>query len=88
MRVRNKVIKYNKGGAQGSILSPALFDIFIEDLAQKLAEIIGISYQDILFYADDIFVLCQTQAQLKQCIEIIEKWSKQNGMELTKKKSG
>ena len=33
-------------------------------------------------------MLCQTQAQLKKCIEIIEEWSKQNGMELNKKKSG
>ena len=69
-------------------MSPALFDVFIEDLAQELAEVIGISYEDILFYADDILVLCQTQAQLKQCIDIIEEWSKQNGMELNKKKSG
>ena len=88
IRIGNKVIKYNKGVAQGSILSPALFDIFIEDLAQELAEVIGISYEDILFYADDILVLCQTQAQLKQCINIIEEWSRQNGMELNKKKSG
>ena len=71
IRIGNKVIKYNKRVAQGSILSPALFDIFIEDLAQELAEVIGISYEDILFYADDILVLCQTQAQLKQCIDII-----------------
>ena len=68
-------------------MSSALFDIFIEGLAQKLAEVIGISYEDILFYVDDILVLCQTQVQLKQCIEIKEEWTKQNGMELNKKKS-
>ena len=88
IRIGNKVIKYNKGVAQGSILSPALFDIFIEDLAQDLSKVMGIDFEDVLFYADDILVLCQTQAQLKQCIEIIEEWSKQNGMELNKKKSG
>ena len=62
-------------------MSPALFDIFIVDLAQELAEVIGISYEDILLYADDILVLCQTHAQLKQCIDIIKEWSKQNKME-------
>ena len=72
IRIGNKVVKFNKGVAQGSILIPALFDILIENLAQKLAEVIGISYEDILFYADDILVLRQTQTQLKQCIEITE----------------
>ena len=33
-------------------------------------------------------ILCQVPAQVKKCIEIIEKWSKLNRMELNKKKSG
>lgn len=87
IRIGDRVIKYNRGVAQGSILSPALFDIYIEDLAQELADITGLSYEDVLFYADDILVLCQTQLQLKRCIKVIEDWCARNGMELNKKKS-
>ena len=44
--------------------------------------------EDILLYADDILLLCQTTEQIKRCIQIIEEWSKENGMQLNKKKSG
>jgi hypothetical protein len=88
IRIGNRIIKYNKGLAQGSILSPALFNIFIEDLATSLANEIGLSIQEVLFYADDILVLCQTPQQVRRCIWIIEKWSEENGMKLNKKKSG
>ena len=39
-------------------------------------------------YADDILILCESQNQIRKCIHIIEEWSKQNGMELNKNKSG
>lgn len=87
IRIGDRNIKYNRGVAQGSILSPALFNIFIEDLAEELAKITGLSLEEILFYADDILVLCQTIPQLKECIEVIERWCAKNGMELNKKKS-
>jgi hypothetical protein len=65
-----------------------LFDIFIEDLVDKLAKELKLNIEDILLYADDLLVLCQTENQVKACIKIIEEWSAQNGMELNKKKSG
>jgi len=80
-------LKCNKGVAQGSIISPALFDIYIEDLSQELMEA-SLNAEDILCYADDILILCTSFKQLEECIEIIEKWSKMNGMDLNKNKSG
>ena len=47
----------------------------------------GLSFEDILLYADDILIICQTQSQIRKCIEVVERWSEQNGMELNKKKS-
>ena len=88
IQIGDRKIKYNRGVAQGSILSPALFDIYIEDLAEEISLKTGLSFEDILFYADDILILCQSPAQIKKCIEIIERWSELNGMELNKKKSG
>ena len=57
IRIGNKFIRYNKGVAQGSILSPALFNIFIEDLAEELAKELGMSMEDILMYADDLIAM-------------------------------
>ena len=88
IQIGDRKIKYNRGVVQGSILSPALFDIYIKDLAEEISLKTGLSFEDILFYADDILILCQSPAQIKKCIEIIEKWSELNGMELNKKKSG
>jgi len=74
--------------AQGSVISPALFNIFIEDLADELQKGADINLQDILMYADDILTLCTSYKQLRDAIKIIESWSKRNGMELNKLKSG
>jgi endonuclease/exonuclease/phosphatase family metal-dependent hydrolase len=88
IQIGKKMIKYNKGVAQGSLLSPALFNIFIEDLVESIATELKISIEDILLYADDILILCQSQEQIIKCIQIIERWSYTNGMELNKNKSG
>ena len=80
-------IRYNKGVAQGSVISPSLFDIYIEDLSKELLDR-SVHSEDILYYADDILVLCTSPLQVEECIGAIEDWSKLNGMVLNKNKSG
>ena len=88
IRVGNTTFAYNKGLAQGSVISPALFNIFIEDLGNELQEKANLNMKDILMYADDIMTICSSRDQLNKAINIIEDWTKRNGMMLNKKKSG
>ena len=88
LRIGKTRIRSNKGVAQGSVISPALFNIFIEDLSQELKEKTGISFEDLLYYADDLLALCTSMEQVKSVIRIISDWSLRNGMQLNKKKSG
>lgn len=88
IRVGKHIICPNRGVAQGSILSPALFNIFIEDLSQELQMKAGINIEDLLFYADDLLTICTSPEQLRTAIQVIKEWSKNNGMLLNESKSG
>ena len=77
-------ININNGVLQGSLLSPVLFDIYINDLIIDLDKITF----EILAYADDLCVLCQDKNKLLRAIRIIDKWSKENGINVNRKKSG
>ena len=88
IRIGSKKFKANCGVAQGSVISPFLFNIYIEDLALELKEKVDINLEDIFMYADDILTLCSSVAQLKRAISVIENWCENNGMILNKQKSG
>ena len=85
IRVGNIIFSTNKGVAQGSLISPSLFNIFLEDLAIELQEKADINLEDLLLYADDILTICSSVAQLELAITIIESWCERNGMSLNKK---
>ncbi len=57
IRIGKQKLRANKGIAQGSIISAALFSIFIEDLSDESKQQCDLDLQDILFYADDLLVL-------------------------------
>jgi len=80
--------KPNVGVAQGSIISPYLFGIYIEDLFKEISITQSLApMENILAYADDILIVCTGYKTLKDVIQTTEMWAKRNGMILNKKKS-
>ncbi len=77
-------ININGNVLQGSIISPMLFNVFIDDLVRKL----GRECFEVLAYADDIAVIFTGVAQLTNAFAILEEWSNTNSMTVNKMKSG
>ena len=77
----------NIGVPQGSIISPALFDIYVEPLYKQL-EKAKVSPEDALGYADDLNTLCDTPAHLMKVLRIIIKWAEDNNQIIRMDKSG
>jgi hypothetical protein len=77
----------NIGVAQGSIISPFLFNIYAEDLYKTLDKE-GINPEDQMGYADDLFIVCYSKSNLRKVIQILKDWSIKNNLGLNAAKSG
>ena len=63
----------SNGVKRGSVLSPILFTIYIDNLIIQLSIIgckIGNSFLSVFGYADDLTLLCPLLAGLKQMINV------------------
>jgi hypothetical protein len=71
---------------QGSVLSPLLFNFYINDLAERLesAEL----FPRALFFADDIAVFGQTPQDCQLLINVCQQWCEENGMSINIGKCG
>ena len=76
----------SKGVLQGSILSPVILNIYVDDLVEKLSREFGSSRT--FAYADDIMILTRSKKRIEDAITIIREWCVMNKMELNEKKSG
>jgi len=86
LTVGNNKVQINKGVMQGSTISPALFNIFIEPLLKQLND--EFDLEDIFAYADDIAVCVYSIRELDRATEIINDWSAKAGIPINLKKSG
>jgi hypothetical protein len=80
----NEMINVNNGVSQGSLISPMLFNLYINDLVIEL----GSRCYGTLAYADDLAVICKDKNELDISIKAIDKWSENNDILVNRKKSG
>ncbi len=83
----NRLMQPNVGVAQGSVISPALFNIFAESLLNELQES-GYNINDLLAFADDHIIMNLTKSDLRRAIKLVKEWSHHNNFSLNPDKSG
>ena len=72
-----------RGLLQGGILSPLLFSLFIDDLADALA-----AHGRPLLFADDVALKCRSPTEAQAMLDICHAWASQNRLSWTIMKCG
>ena len=72
--------------AQGSLVSPLLFVFSVDDLITELSG--RFEERSVFASADNIATLCLGYSDERAALDIVERWSVVNSMELNKKKCG
>ena len=90
--VTSETFKTSNGVRQGGVLSPNLFNVFLDDLSSKLASMrIGCFMNKVcfnhLYYADDALLLAPTPGTLQKLINVCEEFAFDNDMVFNVKKS-
>ena len=78
-------IPLTNGIFQGSVLSPFLFEIWIDDLLQELNP--GVSFMNALGYVDDIILKAESNESMNALLSICERWSVDNHATFSSTKS-
>ena len=89
---RTEWFDVNCGLRQGCVLSPLLFNLFINDLAVFLKSLdLGVKIADenvcLLLYADDIVLLAESEADLQLLLNALNDWCGRNDMTVNMAKS-
>jgi len=82
----------NIGVRQGDSLSPTLFILFINDLAEEIKRSgIGVDFHGVtislLLYADDVVLLAEAESDLQNLISVLNSWCKRWRLNVNKSKT-
>ena len=80
------------GVKQGCLLSPLLFNLYIEDLVTKIKALnCGVNLLDkqlsVMLYADDIVLISETEKGLQSMLNTLNDWCINNSMSVNLEKS-
>ncbi len=76
------------GLPQGSVLSPVLFNAYLEEAIRSSKKLDGVrSIGDLLTFADDMLVMSNSQAEIEQIINELTALQVKWNLKLNKKKS-
>lgn len=83
---KSSVAPINVGVHQGSLISPILFNLYINDLLGELGRLLGDA--NIYCYADDLMFVVMGKMYLGGALQLIQEWGDKNGMKINHKKCG
>jgi hypothetical protein len=87
----SEAFPYERGVRQGCPTSPLCFDIFIDDILNRIGKIKVPGIQegaDGICFADDTLIFASSETDLKHKLLMIKEWMSKNRMEVNSEKSG
>jgi len=72
-----------RGTPQGAVLSPLLANVYLDPLDWEMAQ----NGQEMVRYADDFVVLCESEEEARQALEKIQGFARDNGLTLHPEKT-
>jgi RNA-directed DNA polymerase len=72
-----------EGTPQGAVISPLLSNIYLDSLDHLMSD----SGYEMVRYADDFVILCQTLAEAEAALELVRQWTTENGLTLHPEKT-
>ena len=88
IQVGHHSINAEMGLPQGSVLSPVLFNVYLEEALKSSAKLEAVRKRgDLLAFADDMLVMTNNQSELTMIIDELEKLQQQWNLRLNKSKS-
>lgn len=73
-----------RGTPQGAVISPLLANLYLHPLDKLVSDEHGLH---MVRYADDFVILCRSQQEAMEALEVVRKWTDENGLTLHPEKT-